>query len=291
MKIGSPEYSLLLWLASTASGLLGGMLGMAAGIFLVPALVLAFGLDLRHAIGASLVSVIGCSCGSAAGAMESRLANVRLAVLLEIGTTLGALTGVALGGVFPESALYLLFAAILAVSSHQMFRKGKTAGSPESLESSPDRWATRLRLNSSYPEPRTRQEIAYSVSRVWLGLLLMYAAGAMSSLLGIGSGVLKVPALDAAMRLPIKASSATSNFMIGVTAAASAGIYYVRGDVLPDVAAPVALGSILGSYLGAKILMRTSNERLRSLFVVVLLALAVKMFMAAFQGKNPVAGS
>ena len=290
MSIGSPVYSLLVCLASLAAGLLGGMLGMAAGIFIVPALTLAFGLDIRHAVGASLVSVIGCSCGSAASAMENRLTNVRLAILLEIGTTLGALTGVVLGGVFPEPALYLLFAAILVVSAHQMSRKRKAAGSPEGLESPPDRWATRLRLNSSYPEPLTRQEVAYSVNRVWLGLFLMYAAGAMSSLLGIGSGVLKVPAMDSALRLPIKVSSATSNFMIGVTAAASAGIYYARGDILPDVAAPVALGSIFGAYLGAKILMRTSNERIRTLFIIVLLALAVKMCLAAFQGKNPTGG-
>src|SRR4051812_28150339 len=146
MKIGSPEYSLLVCLASMASGLLGGMLGMASGIFIVPALTLAFGLDIRHAVGASLVSVIGCSCGSAASAMESRLTNVRLAILLEVGTTLGAVTGVALGGVFPEPGLYMLFAAILAVSAHQMFRKRKEAGSSECLESRPDRWATRLRL-------------------------------------------------------------------------------------------------------------------------------------------------
>jgi uncharacterized protein len=291
MSIGTPEYSLLVCLASLAAGVLGGMLGMAAGIFIVPALTLMFGLDIRHAIGASLVSVIGCSCGSAASAMENRLTNVRLAILLEIGTTVGALTGVVLSGVLPKSALYLLFAVILVVSAHQMFRKRKTAGSTAGLEAPPDRWATRLRLNSSYPEPVTQQEVAYNVSRVWLGLVLMYAAGAVSSLLGIGSGVLKVPAMDSALRLPIKVSSATSNFMIGVTAAASAGIYYARGDILPDVAAPVALGSIFGAYLGAKILMRTSNERIRALFVIVLLALAVKMCFAAFQVKNPIMGS
>jgi uncharacterized membrane protein YfcA len=291
MSIGTPAYSLLVCLVSLAAGLLGGMLGMAAGIFIVPALTLMFGLDIRHAVGASLVSVIGCSCGSAASAMENRLTNVRLAILLEIGTTLGALTGVVLSGVFPESALYLLFAAILLASAHQMFRKMKAAGSTAGIELPPDRWADRLRLNSSYPEPLKRLEIAYRVSRVWLGLFLMYAAGAVSSLLGIGSGVLKVPAMDAAMRLPIKVSSATSNFMIGVTAAASAGIYYARGDILADVAAPVALGSIFGAYLGAKILMRTSNERIRALFIVVLLALAAKMFMTALQSGHSAGGT
>jgi uncharacterized membrane protein YfcA len=222
--------------------------------------------------------------------MENRLTNVRLAILLEIGTTVGALTGVVLSGVLPESALYLLFGAILVVSAHQMFCKRTTAGSTACRQATPDRWATRLRLNSSYSEPVTQQEVAYSVSRVWLGLVLMYAAGAVSSLLGIGSGVLKVPAMDSALRLPIKVSSATSNFMIGVTAAASAGIFYARGNILTDVAAPVALGSIFGAYLGAKILIRTSDERIRALFIVVLLALAAKMFLAALRGENPAGG-
>ncbi|SIO30130.1 hypothetical protein SAMN05444166_3611 [Singulisphaera sp. GP187] len=291
MDVNSVMFSGLVCLMSLAAGMLGGMLGMAAGIFVVPALTLMFGVSIRHAVGASLVSVIACSCGSAASAMENRLTNVRLAILLEIGTTLGALTGVVLGGLFPSSALYLLFSVILLISAQQMFRKRKAADdSAERLEIRPDRWAARLRLHSSYPDPMTQQEIAYNVSRVWLGLILMYAAGAVSSLLGIGSGVLKVPAMDSALRLPIKVSSATSNFMIGVTAAASAGIYYVRGDILPKLAAPVALGSICGAYLGTKILMRTSNERIRTLFIVVLLALAVKMFLAALRGDHSVGG-
>src|SRR5262249_37142849 len=159
-------------------------LSMAAGIFIVPALTLIFGLDIHHVVGASLVSVIGCSCGRAASAMENRLTNVRLPILLENRQSLGPPTGVCLAGIFPEQALYLLVAAILVLSAHQMFRKRMAAGWPDSLALSTDRWATRLRLNSSYPEPLMQQEVAYSVSRVWLGLLLMYAAGAMSSLLG-----------------------------------------------------------------------------------------------------------
>jgi uncharacterized protein len=284
MDINRVEFSALVCLMSLAAGTLGGVLGMASGIFVVPALTLLFGIDIRHAVGVSLISVIACSCGSAASAMENRLTNVRLAILLEIGTALGALTGVVLGGIFPSSVLYLLFAAILLLSAHQMIRKRKAASSAEDIEIPPDRWAVGLRLNSSYPEPITKQEIAYSITRVWLGLILMYGAGAVSALLGIGSGVLKVPAMDSALRLPIKVSSATSNFMIGVTAAASAGIFYVRGDIFPKVAAPVALGSICGAYLGTKILIRTSNERIRTLFIVVLLMLAVKMFFAALRG-------
>jgi uncharacterized protein len=290
MAVNSIEFSVFVCLMSLAAGTLGGMLGMAAGIFIVPALTLIFGIDIRYAVGASLVSVIACSCGSAASAMENRLTNVRLAILLEIGTTLGALTGVVLGGIFPSSALLLLFSVILLISAHQMFRKRKVPTLAENLVVPRDRWAASLRLNSSYPEPTTQQVVGYHVTRVWLGLILMYLAGAVSALLGIGSGVLKVPAMDSALRLPIKVSSATSNFMIGVTAAASAGIYYVRGDIILKIAAPVALGSICGAYLGTKILMRTTNERIRTLFIVVLLALAVKMFLTAIRGDNATGG-
>jgi len=284
MNFDGFTFSMLVGMASLAAGVLGGILGMASGIFIVPALTLVFGVPIRYAVGASLISVIACSCGSAASAMENRLTNVRLAILLEVGTTLGALTGVLLSGVISSSVLYLLFSAILLVSAQQMFKKRWEGDRGGGREIPPDRWADVLRLDSSYPDPRLGREIAYRVTRVRLGLVLMYFAGAASSLLGIGSGVLKVPAMDSALRLPIKVSSATSNFMIGVTGAASAGIYYVRGDVLPQIAAPVALGSLCGAYLGTKILMRTSNERVRGLFIVVLLALAGKMFLTAIQG-------
>jgi uncharacterized membrane protein YfcA len=286
MSIGTPIYSLMICLTSLAAGLLGGILGMASGIFIIPALTLLFGLDIHYAVGAGLISVIGCSCGSAASAMENRLTNIRLAILLEIGTTLGALTGIVLSGVFPESVLYLLFTVILLVSAHQMFLKRKKDLSPTGPESPGDRWATKLRLNSSYPDPLLQCDVNYNVDRVFLGLFLMYGAGVVSSLLGIGSGVLKVPAMDSALRLPIKVSSATSNFMIGVTAAASAGVYYARGEILTSVAAPAALGSMIGAFIGSKILMRTSNSRIRTLFIIVLLILAVKMFLAAFPGKT-----
>lgn len=277
-------FTLWVGLMSLGAGVLGGMLGMAGGIFVVPALTLFFEVPIHYAVTASLVSVIACSCGSAASAMESHLANVRLAILLEVGTTLGALTGVVLAGVFSPSVLYGLFAVVLLVSAHQMFEKARGGEHSERWKAPPDRWAEVLRLNSRYPDARTGREIPYDVARVKLGLVLMYFAGAASSLLGIGSGVLKVPAMDAALGLPIKVSSATSNFMIGVTGAASAGIYYVRGDVVPEIAAPVALGSLVGAYLGTLILARTSSERVRALFIVVLLGLAVKMFLTAIQG-------
>ncbi len=283
-------YELALFLVSLAAAGFGGMLGMAGGIFVVPALVLLFGTGMRHAVGASLVSVIACSSGSAAHFLDHRLTNVRLAILLEVGTTLGALTGVFLSGVFPTPVLYFLFAAILFVSAEQMLRKRRAerAGGPAALK--PDRWAEKWGLNSSFPGPGPAEETPYRVARVWLGMVLMYGAGTVSALLGIGSGVLKVPAMDSALRLPIRVSSATSNFMIGVTAAASAGIYFFRGDIVPEIAAPVALGAVCGAFLGSRALMKISGNWIRALFVIVLVGLGVEMLLAAW-GVGGLAGA
>ena len=286
-----------LWLFAVALGAttLGGMLGMAGGIFLVPILTMFGHIDIHSAIGASLVSVIACSCGSAKPYLKGRLTNIRLAIVLEIATTLGALTGVLLIGVIPVSYLFFLFAAILLISAQQMMaRRGSPASS---AVADPGRWAEILRLDSSYPDSsypdpsyadshspdRTLgRDVPYRVQQVPLGMALMYGAGLISALLGIGSGVLKIPAMDSALRLPIKVSSATSNFMIGVTAAASAGAYFLRGDIVTAIAGPVALGSVVGSVLGARILMRVPNDKIRLLFVVVLVALGIQMVLQAF---------
>jgi uncharacterized membrane protein YfcA len=269
-----------LFVVSVGASALGGMLGMASGIFIVPILSLFGGVDLRTAIGASIVSVIACSCGSAASFLEGGLTNVRLAIVLETATTLGALTGVLLVGLVPVSLLYGLFAAVLLVSAHQMLaRRSDPVGT--SIAEDTGSWADRLGLHASYPGRTLGQSVAYQVQRLPRGMSLMYGAGLISALLGIGSGVLKIPAMDTALRLPIKVSSATSNFMIGVTAAASAGAYFMRGFVVPAIAGPVALGAVLGSVIGARILMRVSNEKLRILFVVVLIALAAQMLLSA----------
>ena len=270
-----------LWLFGVALGAsaLGGMLGMAGGIFVVPILTMFGHIDIRSAIGASIVSVIACSCGSASPFLKGGLVNIRLAVVLETATTLGALTGVLLVGIIPTAYLFILFALILALSARQMLaRRGERAAAA----TTPDTWgwAGALRLDASYPD--RGQRVEYRVQRLPLGMLLMYGAGLISALLGIGSGVLKIPALDTALRLPIKVSAATSNFMIGVTAAASAGAYFLRGDIVPAVAGPVALGSVVGSLIGARILMAVSNERIRLLFVVVLVALALQMALSGF---------
>jgi uncharacterized protein len=270
-----------MWLFAAAFGAsaLGGILGMASGIFIVPILTLLFGVDIHAAIGVSLVSVIACSCGSAASFLRGRLTNIRIAIVLETATTLGALTGVLLIGIIPTAYLYGLFAAILAISAQQMLARRREmvdAGTPNVRS-----WATVLRLHSSYPAPEFGRNVPYNVGRVPLGLSLMYGAGLVSALLGIGSGVLKIPAMDTALRLPIKVSSATSNFMIGVTAAASAGAYFMRGDIDIGIAGPVALGSVVGALAGAHLLMGLPADKLRIFLVLVLALLAVQMLMTA----------
>jgi uncharacterized membrane protein YfcA len=270
-----------LWLFAIALGasMLGGLLGMASGIFVVPILTMFLRIDIHTAIGASIISVIACSCGSAAPFLKARLTNIRLAIVLEVATTLGALCGVIVGSLISTPVLYFIFAVVLLLSARQMLARRR-----EHLETSSERvvkpWT--LELNSSYPDGALGRDIHYSIQRLPLGMTLMYGAGLLSALLGIGSGVLKIPAMDVALRLPIKVSSATSNFMIGVTAAASAAAYFVRGDIVTVVAAPIAVGSVLGAALGARILMTVSNEKLRVMFVCVLVALGAQMLLAAF---------
>ena len=241
------------WLFAVALGtsMLGGLLGMASGIFIVPVLTMFGRIDMHTAIGASLVSVIACSCASAAPFLKG-LTNIRLAILLETATTSGALCGVFLAGWIPTQYLFLLFALILLLSAQQMLARRKG-----------------------------RDDLS-SVQRLPLGMTLMYGAGLLSALLGIGSGVLKIPAMDTALRLPIKVSSATSNFMIGVKAAASAAAYFARGEIVTSVAAPVALGSVVGAALGARILINVPAQRLRLMFIVILVILAAQMLLAAF---------
>jgi uncharacterized protein len=269
--------ALELFCISVGASALGGALGMASGIFIVPILTMIVGVDVRVAIGASIVSVIACSCGSAASFLKQRLTNVRLAIVLETATTLGAASGVLLSGVISVRALYAIFTAVLLVSAWQMLTRRRDIPVPQYGESTG--WARRL--DSVYPDHASGSEVAYRVDRLPAGLGLMYGAGLLSALLGIGSGVLKIPAMDTALRLPIKVATATSNFMIGVTAAASAGTYFVRGAIVPEIAGPVALGSVVGAFLGARLLASIPPGRLRLAFVAVLLFLAVQMALTA----------
>src|ERR1700722_1374324 len=275
------EFSAWLFAVSLGASALGGTLGMASGIFIVPILITFGGIEIHEAVAASIVSVIACSCGSAAPFLRASLTNIRVAIVLGVATTLGGVAGVGLAGMLPVPFLFLLFAVVLLLSAWQMMARRREPTNASENAGSTD-WATALRLHSSYPDGILGRDVSYRVHRIPLGLVLMYGAGLISALLGIGSGVLKIPAMDTALRLPIKVSSATSNFMIGVTAAASAGAYFMRGDIVPAVAGPVALGSVVGSLVGARILMAVSNERIRLLFVVVLVALAAQLALSGF---------
>jgi uncharacterized membrane protein YfcA len=267
-------FTLVTFAVSVGAGLLGSILGLGGGIIVIPALTLGLGVNIRYAIGASVVSVIATSSGAAAAYVRERLTNLRVAMLLEIGTTTGALTGAFLAGHVAVRWLFVVFGVVMGYSAVAMFRNRRDApGGPVP----PDLLADRLRLHGSYHDDATGEQIDYRVTRAPLGLALMYVAGVVSGLLGIGSGALKVPAMDLAMRLPIKVSTATSNFMIGVTAAASAGVYFARGDIDPFIAAPVAAGVLLGAGIGSRLLGRLPAGVIRKLFVVVLLWVSAEM--------------
>jgi uncharacterized membrane protein YfcA len=266
-------YEIILFLISISAGFLGSLLGLGGGIIVVPALTLFLHIDIRYAIPASLISIVATSSGAAAGFLKDRLTNLRVAVLLEIGTVFGAITGFLISKNINSSMLFLVFGSFLLFSAVMMLRK---KGDPISDVDHP--WSKRLRLASSFPAADGKL-IEYKVAGVPLGLAFMYLAGVMSALLGIGSGILKVLAMDGVMKLPMKVSSATSNFMIGVTATASAGAYLIEGDIHPQIAAPVAIGIIVGSYIGAKAMVRMNPGLIRKIFVVILVIVSIQMIM------------
>ncbi|MDA8201525.1 MAG: sulfite exporter TauE/SafE family protein [Chloroflexi bacterium] len=268
-----------LFAVSIAAGVIGALGGVGGGILIIPALTVIFGVDIRHAIGASVVSVIATSSGAAAGYVRDRLTNLRIGMFLELATTSGAVLGALLTTIVSPQFLYFVLGVVLLLSGgQQLWRLSEEL--PPDVQ--PSGLAARLGLASSYPDARLGREVKYEARRVPLGFLMMGFAGLVSGLLGIGSGVLKVLAMDGAMRLPMKVSSTTSNFMIGVTAAASAGIYIGRGDVVASIAAPVALGVLAGALLGARMLIRMSNTGVRRVFLPVVVGIALEMLARGF---------
>ncbi len=265
-----------IFVAAIAAGLIGSLVGLGGGVLIVPLLTVGFGLDIRLAIGASIVSVIATSSGAAAAYVRDHLTNIRVGMLLELATSIGAVTGAFVAAYLNAQVLFILFGAILFFSILPMIKK---LGENNPIDVVNDRLSERLKLSSTYPDRVSGGAVAYNVTHVPLGFAMMYVAGIVSGLLGIGSGALKVLAMDTAMRLPMKVSSATSNFMIGVTAAASAGIYFWRGDVVPIVAAPVAIGVLVGATAGAKMLVRFQNTTIRRLFLPVLAVVAIEMLL------------
>jgi len=267
---------LLIFISSIVAGILGSLVGLGGGVLIVPLLTLAFGLPISFAIGASIISVIATSSGAAAAYVRDHLSNMRIGMFLELATTTGAISGAFLAGFLAPNILSIVFGVILLISAAPLVFK-LAEELPQGVKN--DRWADWLHLASSYPDHHLRQDVSYQVTHTPLGMAMMYVAGVISGLLGIGSGTFKVLALDTLMRLPLKVSTTTSNFMIGVTAAASAGIYFSRGDLLPLVAAPVALGILIGALIGTRLLQHMSNKLLRLIFLPVMGATALEMIL------------
>jgi uncharacterized membrane protein YfcA/uncharacterized membrane protein len=267
---------LFIFIGSIAAGLLGSLVGLGGGVLIVPLLTLVFRLPISFAIGASIISVISTSSGAAAAYVRDHMTNMRVGMFLELATTIGAISGAFLAGLLAPGLLSIIFGIILLISAAPLvFKIGEEL--PVGVKN--DRWARWLHLSSSYPDHRLGRNVSYQVTRTPWGLGMMYVAGLISGLLGIGSGTFKVLALDVLMRLPLKVSTTTSNFMIGVTAAASAGIYFSRGDIPPLVAAPVALGILIGALGGARLLAHLSNKTLRLIFIPVIVVSALEMIL------------
>lgn len=274
--------ALITLLLSFGFGMLGALLGLGGGLFIVPALTIFMHIPISYAIGASIISVIATSSGAAAAYVQDKITNIRIAMFLEMGTTTGAITGAYLSGLISHKVLYIIFAVIMLYSAVMMFHK-RNAELPQYKAGHP--WAEKLNLNGEYLDNALNRVVEYKTQGVPQGLGLMYIAGIISGLLGIGNGAFKVMAMDSAMKLPMKVSTATSNFMIGVTAAASAGVYFARGQINPVIAAPVAVGMLLGATAGSLIMNRVKSVTLRKLFIPVLLAIAVEMFIKGLSGE------
>jgi uncharacterized membrane protein YfcA len=265
---------------SLIAGLLGALTGLGGGVVVVPVLALLFHVDLRYAIGASLVSVIATSSGAAAAYVREGFSNIRIGMFLEIATTLGAMVGAYLTAMVSTKAIGIVFGVVLLYSAISSFRATHEDAVPKHTGGLADR----LRLEGEYPAESSALK-AYVAQRVPAGFGIMFLAGGLSGLLGIGSGAVKVLAMDRAMRLPFKVSTTTSNFMIGVTAAASAGIYISRGYILPSLAMPVMLGVLGGSLIGSRILIRARVSTLRIIFAIVIVALGIEMIYSSLTGK------
>jgi uncharacterized membrane protein YfcA len=272
------EFSLLLAAGAFLAGLLGSLTGLGGGVVIVPMLTLLFDVEMRYAIGVSLLAVIATSSGAAAAYVREGFTNVRLGLFLEMATTAGAISGAMLALGTSANAIAVIFGCVLIFSAYFSWKGHES----EHVTDSPHRFAQWLKLDSTFPTPQGLE--SYNVQHVPAGFALMYVAGVLSGLLGIGSGAVKVLAMDRAMRLPFKVSTTTSNFMIGVTAAASAGVYLHRGYLDPGLAIPIVLGVLGGATLGAKILVRERPDQLRMIFALVIVAVALQMIYGGMRG-------
>ncbi len=272
-------FTILVGFGSLLAGFLGALTGLGGGVVVIPMLTLLFHVDIRYAIGASLISVIATSSGAAAAYVREGYSNIRIGMFLETATTVGALVGAFVALLVSGSSIAVIFGLVLLYSAYLSSRHREADAL--ALKASP--LANKLRLNGSYPAVNGLEK--YEVTGVIPGYGLMFGAGVLSGLLGIGSGAVKVLAMDQAMKIPFKVSTTTSNFMIGVTAAASAGLYLSRGYVAPGIAMPVMLGVLAGSLLGAKVLAKARVKVLRYVFAAVIVVLGFEMIFNGITGR------
>lgn len=280
MDLSLELFSLILLLGAVFAGLIGSLTGLGGGVVVIPLLTLGFGVDMRYAIGAALVTSIATSSGAAAAYIKEGITNVRIGMFLEIATTTGAVIGAVVAMYLDKMYIAIIFGLVLIFSAVRSVYK-----SDENIdfEEKGDKWGEKLKLNGSFPTKDGVQK--YNVHNVFGGYSLMTLAGVLSGLLGIGSGALKVLAMDSTMRIPFKVSTTTSNFMVGVTAAASAVVYLQRGYIDPGLALPIVVGVLLGAFLGSKILPIINVKKLRLLFSVVIFLLALSMMYNGITGQ------
>jgi uncharacterized membrane protein YfcA len=265
------------FLAAFGAGILGALIGLGGGIIITPILVIFFHIDIRYAMGAALASVIATSSGAAAAYLRDGISNMRIGLFLCVATTLGAVGGAMLAGVANAALLSVIFGVALLVTAGLSLRKhGDSAG----VELPVDPMAVRLRLDDALPTPAGPQP--YHVQRVGWGFFVMVIAGVLSGLLGIGSGAFKVLGMDQIMRIPFKVTTTTSNFMIGVTAAASVGIYLKNGYLDPVLVFPVALGVLAGAFVGARLLPVVPVKILKAVFLIAITAIGIQMVLRGF---------
>jgi len=272
------ELTALLGAGACAAGFVGSLTGLGGGVVIVPLLTLGLGVDIRYAVGTALVSVIATSSGAAAAYVREGYSNLRLGIFFEVATTLGAVAGAFVATWAPTRAIAIVFGLVLLSSAAFSWQRHPAAV----RDAPPDPLAVRLKLAGSFPEAGGMRE--YAPRKIPLAFSLMGCAGVLSGLLGIGSGAFKVLAMDRVMRLPYKVSTTTSNFMIGVTAAASAGIYVSRGYVDPGLAMPVVLGVLAGAAIGTRVLATARTAALRLFFTAVIVVLAVEMIVQGVKG-------
>jgi len=274
------EFTFIILLGGILAGFLGALTGLGGGVVVIPLLTLGFGIDMRYAIGTALVTSIASSSGAAAAYIKEGITNVRIGMFLEIATTTGAVIGAIIAIYLDKQYIAIIFGLVLIFSAIRSLRKTETN---ENYTVPGDKLAEKLKLNGSFP---TKDGVVkYNVHNVEVGYSLMTLAGILSGLLGIGSGALKVLAMDTAMKIPFKVSTTTSNFMVGVTAAASAVIYLQRGYIDPGIAMPIVIGVLAGAFLGSKVLPKTNVKKLRMLFSIVITVLAVFMMYNGITGK------